>query len=89
MAAAPGEEAPPVPAGVDPVFYALHKLRRREFDDCANLCTGALSSNPYDQVCAPWRYVGETPALHAALPPPSLPGGMVSQDAVHDRENVD
>ena len=34
---------------MDPVFLAMSKLRRRKFDDCAQICTELLAENPYDR----------------------------------------
>lgn len=36
--------------GVDPVYYAHYKFRRREFDTCIECCNDLLAVNPYDQV---------------------------------------
>ena len=36
--------------GLDPVWHAMSKLRRRRFDDCIKLCSEVLEENPYDQV---------------------------------------
>jgi hypothetical protein len=35
---------------IDPVFLALSKLRRRQFDACIEICTNLLAENPLDQV---------------------------------------
>ncbi|EFJ39613.1 TRP protein for flagellar function [Volvox carteri f. nagariensis] len=35
--------------GVNPVWLAQSRLRRRKFDSCIELCTGILEKNPYDQ----------------------------------------
>ena len=55
--------------GVDPVWYAMSKLRRRKFDAAAALCTGLLRENPYDK--AVWfikcRALTGRP-VHAPLP---------------------
>jgi len=38
-----------IPAGVDPVFAALHRFNRGQYDACISLCTALLGENPYDQ----------------------------------------
>eukprot|EP00669_Euglena_mutabilis_P000668 TRINITY_DN10892_c0_g1_i1.p2 TRINITY_DN10892_c0_g1~~TRINITY_DN10892_c0_g1_i1.p2 ORF type:complete len:268 (+),score=48.11 TRINITY_DN10892_c0_g1_i1:13-816(+) len=38
-----------VPKGLDPAFYCLSCLRRREFDHCLDACNEVLERNPYDQ----------------------------------------
>lgn len=40
----------PPPHGLDPVFLALSRLRRRKFDACIEMCTHLLDRNPMDQV---------------------------------------
>ena len=35
---------------VDPVFLAMSKLQRRRFDECIDICTRILKTNPYDKV---------------------------------------
>lgn len=35
--------------GIDPMFYALSKYRRRKFDECITICTELLEVNPLDQ----------------------------------------
>ena len=35
---------------IDPVFLALSKLRKRQFDACIEICTNLLAENPLDQV---------------------------------------
>jgi hypothetical protein len=35
---------------VDPVYLALSKLRKRQFDGCIDICTRLLAENPLDQV---------------------------------------
>jgi hypothetical protein len=35
---------------VDPVYLALSKLRKRQFDACIEICTRLLAENPLDQV---------------------------------------
>lgn len=35
---------------VDPVFLAMSRYRRRQFDKCAEICTEILNQNPRDQV---------------------------------------
>jgi hypothetical protein len=39
--------------GLNPVWLANNKLRRRRYDDCIAICTTILEKNPYDQVGAP------------------------------------
>merc|ERR1711969_51050 len=34
---------------LDPVFAAMQKFRRHEYDDCVAMCTELLAANPYDQ----------------------------------------
>jgi hypothetical protein len=36
--------------GLNPVWLASVKLRRRKYDDCIAICSGILEKNPYDQV---------------------------------------
>ena len=35
---------------IDPVYLALSKLRKRQFDACIDICTRLLQENPLDQV---------------------------------------
>eukprot|EP00736_Rhodelphis_marinus_P008008 Rmarinus@m.16909 len=34
---------------MDPVWYAISKFRRRQLDECVDLCSDLLGKNPYDQ----------------------------------------
>ena len=36
--------------GVNPVWLAQSRLRRRKFDECIEICTSILEKNPVDQV---------------------------------------
>jgi hypothetical protein len=36
-------------ADVHPIWLAQSKLRRRRYDECIQLCTAALQTNPLDQ----------------------------------------
>ena len=36
--------------GMDPVFLALSRMRRRRFQECADICTEILAENPRDLV---------------------------------------
>ena len=36
---------------IDPVFLALQRFNRRQYDECIALCSELLANNPYDQVC--------------------------------------
>ena len=36
-------------SGVDPLWLAQSRFRRRRFEDCVALCTEALQRNPYDE----------------------------------------
>lgn len=36
---------------IDPVFLALQRFNRRQYDECITLCSELLANNPYDQVC--------------------------------------
>eukprot|EP00903_Cladosiphon_okamuranus_P013708 g12764.t1 len=38
-----------VPAGLDPMWYAMSKMRRRKYSDCVNICSDLLAKNPRDQ----------------------------------------
>mmetsp|Transcript_29953 Transcript_29953/g.97554 ORF Transcript_29953/g.97554 Transcript_29953/m.97554 type:complete len:510 (+) Transcript_29953:54-1583(+) len=38
-----------IPDGLDPVWYAQCKLKRRLYDDCIDVCSELLEKNPYDQ----------------------------------------
>lgn len=38
---------------IDPVYLALSKLKKRQFDACIDICTRLLQENPLDQVRAP------------------------------------
>ena len=38
------------PVGVDPVWLAQSRLKRRKWEQCTDLCSKLLSKNPYDQV---------------------------------------
>ena len=35
--------------GLDPLFHATAKFRRRDFDGCIALCDSLLAQNAYDQ----------------------------------------
>jgi hypothetical protein len=35
--------------GLNPIWFAQSKLRRRRFDECIEICTDVLQRNPYDQ----------------------------------------
>jgi hypothetical protein len=37
-------------AGIDPLFHAHYRFRRRDFDGCIEACNALLAANPYDQV---------------------------------------
>jgi hypothetical protein len=37
-------------AGLNPIWLAQSKLRRRRFDECIEICSDVLQANPYDQV---------------------------------------
>ena len=37
---------------IDPVFLALQRFNRRQYDECIALCSELLANNPYDQACA-------------------------------------
>jgi tetratricopeptide (TPR) repeat protein len=37
------------PAGLNPIWLAQSKLRRRRFDEAIEICGAALAANPYDQ----------------------------------------
>lgn len=34
---------------MDPLFMAMSYFRRRKYEKCAELCSGVLEKNPYDQ----------------------------------------
>jgi hypothetical protein len=51
---ASGAAAAVAEGGLNPIWFAQSKLRRRRFDECIDICTGVLQSNPYDQVIC-WR----------------------------------
>lgn len=34
---------------IDPVFLALQRFNRRQYDECISMCTEILTTNPYDQ----------------------------------------
>tara|TARA_B100000780_G_scaffold108831_1_gene76115 strand:- start:140 stop:388 length:249 start_codon:yes stop_codon:yes gene_type:complete len=65
---------------IDPVFLALQRFNRRQFDECIAMCSELLANNPYDQVCA-------GPSHGPAAPPMLTPtrglrccaGGVVPQ----------
>ncbi|KAI8471721.1 MAG: TRP protein for flagellar function [Monoraphidium minutum] len=44
-----GGATPAAAGGLNPIWLAQSKLRRRRFDECIALCTDVLQSNPYDQ----------------------------------------
>lgn len=53
LAGSGGGGAPPGPKVmdlIDPVYKAMHLLRRRKFDECIDVCTRLLDENPRDQV---------------------------------------
>ena len=37
-------------AGLDPLYMAHYRFRRRDFTGCIELCNTLLAANPYDQV---------------------------------------
>jgi hypothetical protein len=37
-------------SGINPIWLAQSRLRRRRFDECIEICTDVLEKNPYDQV---------------------------------------
>ena len=41
-------DIPGVPRGMDPVFFALSRMRRRKFQECIDVCTHVLNYNPRD-----------------------------------------
>jgi hypothetical protein len=36
--------------GLDPVWYAMSKLRRAQYEECIKLCSDVLEENQLDQV---------------------------------------
>ena len=36
-------------SAIDPVFLALQRFNRRQYDECITLCSELLANNPYDQ----------------------------------------
>ena len=40
-------------SAIDPVFLALQRFNRRQYDECIALCSDLLANNPYDQVRQP------------------------------------
>ncbi len=36
---------------LDPLWFAISKLRRGKYEDCVTICNSVLSTNPGDQVC--------------------------------------
>lgn len=44
--------APTGEKGVNLVWLAQSRLRRRKYDECIDLCTELLDKNPYDQASA-------------------------------------
>ena len=69
-------------AGLNPIWLAQSKLRRRRFDECIEICTDVLQANPYDQVGAgsTLREQAVKRALNSwgGITAP-LPGGVVPQ----------
>lgn len=49
-----------LPDGVDPVWLAQSRLKRRKWGECADLCTDLLTKNPYDQVVSQHCHLGLT-----------------------------
>ena len=45
------------PVGVDPVWLAQSRLRRRKWEQCTDLCSELLSKNPYDQVITHFPHI--------------------------------
>ncbi|GBF93790.1 hypothetical protein Rsub_06122 [Raphidocelis subcapitata] len=39
----------PLPGGLNPIWLAQSKLRRRRFDEAIEICSAALAAKPYDQ----------------------------------------
>lgn len=37
------------PSGLDPVFLAMQRFKRQRYEECIDMCTELLMSNPYDQ----------------------------------------
>ena len=61
------ETKPLVPKGLDPAWYCLSTLRRREFDNCLVACTDLLERNLYDQCL---RYPSPSPRPPLPFPYP-------------------
>ena len=55
-----------VPPGMNPVWLAQSRLRRRKFDECLSICDPLLVKNPYDQVDT--MFSGSDEALNAGKP---------------------
>lgn len=73
-----------LPEGIDPLFYAQSKLRRRQFDACIDICTQLLERNPYDKVGALLPML-----LLVLLLMARATGGVVLEDARTDAEKLD
>jgi hypothetical protein len=54
-------------ADVHPVWLAQSKLRRRRYDECIQLCTAALHTNPLDQASASLLYITSPAAVSVEL----------------------
>lgn len=52
--------------GLNPIWLAQSKLRRRRFDECIDICGDVLAANPYDQVRGKRRAQGTARAAAAA-----------------------
>jgi hypothetical protein len=50
---------------IDPVFLALQRFNRRQYDECIALCSELLANNPYDQVCVRGLASGRAAEAHA------------------------
>ena len=55
---------------IDPVYLAVSKLRKRQFDACIEICTNLLAENPLDQVRGQLLPVVVPSAPHSWRQPP-------------------
>lgn len=72
--------------GLNAVWLAQSKLRRRRFDECIEICSDALGRNPYDQ--AAWYLKCRALTLKAWIDDTELDGAEGAGDALLDEGGV-
>ena len=68
---------------MDPLYMANSLFRRRRYEDCVQVCTEILETNPYDQVSPP-----ATPPIYNYGGVSAVAGGVVPEAALSHRADV-